>query len=607
MNKEAKILSITLLLLGFLLYANTLNHGYVLDDFSVIKENFVVKKGTEGISTIWKTHYRYGYGYAQANLYRPLTLTLFAIQWELAPNNPAFAHWFNVLLYALLGIITFFFVERLLGPNSRLIAFLTAALFLAHPIHTEVVANIKSIDDILAMSLSLLGILLLLKHVEKPGKKWFGLSLLLFTLAFLCKESTITFLAIIPISLVLFRDYSWKNAIKITSWYALPLAFYLLLRVNVLGSLSGEKSIAKIDNLLMAAPDAMSRIATAIKIMGLYLWKLFYPHPLMNDYSLKQIEIIGFDNLYPWLSIIIYGALIFLAFKYWKKNKIVSYSIAFFLLTISLYSNLFITIGTSFGERLLFIPSLGFCLGIAYLIQLPFKTNAEQILKTAKAPLLIVAVVVSIYSFKTIDRNKAWKDNYTLYSTDVKNCDKSARCHYYHGLGLMKEKAVLSKNPQEKQQLLLQSIQAFEKAIKIIPKYSDAWGQKGLAYFRLNNYAEAERAYLKAVEFNPSNATVYSNLGSLYFKSQNFTAAKQAYENAIRLNPNHLDALANYASTLGTLGDFNSAITYFKRAISIKPNEPSYYHFIGITYQNLGNQEQANIYLQKAKQLQTTN
>lgn len=603
-KKEVKIISFTLFLLGFLLYANTLGHGYVLDDFSVIKDNFVVKKGIEGIPTIWKTHYRYGYGYNQANLYRPLTLTLFALQWEIAPDSPSLAHWFNVLLYAILGVLIFRFLEQLLGVEKRLISFLSAALFVAHPIHTEVVANIKSIDDILAMGLSLSSIMLLLKHLENPNKKLFGISLLLFALAFLCKESTITFLALIPLSLVLFRSYTWSKALKISSWYLLPTGFYFMLRIMVLKSLSGHKTIAKLDNLLMAAPNELSRIATAIKIMGLYLWKLLFPHPLMNDYSINQIEIVGFNSIYPLLSLALYGVLIYFLIRFWNKQPIISYAITFFLITISLYSNLIITIGTSFGERLLFVPSLGFCLLLAFLIKSAFTVKAGAIFKQAKAPILLTAALVLIYSFKTIDRNRAWKDNFTLYSTDVQNCAKSARCQYYYGLGLMKEKALATSNPQEKQQLLLQSIQAFDRAIEILPKYSDAWGQKGLAYFRLNNYAEAEKAYRNAIAFNASNATVYSNLGSLYFNNQNYAAAKEAYENAIRLNPNYLDAIANYASTLGTLGDYNGAISYFKKAIALQPNEASYYRLVGITYQNLGDQQQANIYLQKAQQLQ---
>ena len=603
--KENKFQVLVLFSLSFLLYFNTLQHNYVLDDFSVIKNNVVVKKGYNGIPTIWKTHYRYGYGFQQASLYRPLTLSLFALQWEIAPDSPSFAHWFNVIGYSLLGIILYFFLLQLLGKEKRLIAFLATALFIAHPIHTEVVANIKSIDDILASCFSLLALTLLLKNIDENHKRSYWISLGLFTLAFLSKESTVTFLAIIPVTLILFRSFSFIDSLKKTAAYFIPFAIYLALRIQALGSINGDKKIARLDNLLLTAPDEFSRVATAIKIMGLYLWKLVFPHPLMNDYSLKQIEIVGFDNLYTILSILIYTGIIIVLIKLWKSNPIIAFGILFFLLSISLYSNIVLTIGTSFGERLLFMPSLGFCIVVAYLIQKPFEKKVidAKFFKSAFAPLLITGLLIGLYSFKTIDRNKAWKDNFTLYSTDVINCDKSARCHYYHGLGLMKEKASITKDPIEKQKLLTQAVDAFNKSIQILPTYSDAWGQKGLAYFRLRNYEEAEKSYLKATEFNPSNATAFSNLGSLYFNNQRYKEAKNSYEKAIRINPNHLDAIANYASTLGTLGDYQGAIRFFKKAITLNPNEPNYYQMVGMTYQNLGKATEANEYFLKAKRL----
>ena len=591
--------------LGFLLYANTLNHGYVLDDFSVIKDNFVVKKGIEGIPTIFKTHYRYGYGFVQANLYRPLSLSLFAIQWEIAPDNPSFAHLCNVLAYMLMSCLLFVFLQLLWGKEYKWLVMMVVLLFVAHPIHTEVVANIKSIDDILAFGLSLGAMILLLQHVDQPNKKKLMLSLVLFGLACFAKESAVSIVPIIGLILVMFRGLTWKIAISKAAVYLLPFLTYVMARIAVLGSFSGNKTIAKIDNMLMAAPTEAVRLATAIKILGLYLWKLIFPHPLMNDYSLNQISMVDFGNQWVWFSILIYLSLAFAMVKLWRKMPIISFGIVFYFIAISLYSNLVFTIGTSFGERLLFIPSLGFCVVLAYLIYAPFqqKILPNKGIIAAKQPLLFVGLIVMAYGFKTIDRNQAWKDNYTLYTTDVENCDKSARCHYYHGLGLMKEKAMQLKDPQMKNNYLAQAVQAFDQAIQILPKYSDAWGQKGLAYYRLGDFQQADAAYKEAIKHNPNNVNVLSNWGSMYFENKRYQEAKVVYQQALKANPNHLDALANYGATLGTLGEYQQAIVYFKKAIALRPNEPNYYRMVGITYQNLGNQQQANIYLQKAQQL----
>ena len=83
---------------SFLLYLNTVNYDYVLDDFSVIKENFVTKRGFEGIPDLWKYHSRHGYWNSVGELYRPIPMTMFAIEWAIAPDKPALSHFMNILL-----------------------------------------------------------------------------------------------------------------------------------------------------------------------------------------------------------------------------------------------------------------------------------------------------------------------------------------------------------------------------------------------------------------------------------------------------------------------------------------------------------------------------
>src|SRR6187455_424646 len=96
-KKRRLILAFVVGLFGFLLYANTLSHGYVLDDFSAIKENNIVRQGTAAIPEIFKTSYRQGYLSVKDGLYRPLSLALFAIEWNYFPDQPGASHFINVL------------------------------------------------------------------------------------------------------------------------------------------------------------------------------------------------------------------------------------------------------------------------------------------------------------------------------------------------------------------------------------------------------------------------------------------------------------------------------------------------------------------------------
>ena len=184
--------------LAFLLYANTLGFSYVLDDFSLIKENLLTQKGISGLPEIFKSSYRSGYYLPDNDLYRPLSKAMFAIEWELAPNSPELSHWVNVLIYASIGFLLYRLLFSITNNNTWL-SLVIALLFITHPLHTEVVSNIKSRDELLSFLFFLLMSLASLKYLS--GERWWylvgtGLS---FALALLSKESSIVFAVAVPL------------------------------------------------------------------------------------------------------------------------------------------------------------------------------------------------------------------------------------------------------------------------------------------------------------------------------------------------------------------------------------------------------------------------
>jgi hypothetical protein len=107
-RKNRLVLALIIGVFGFLLYSNTLSHGYVLDDFSAVKENNIVRQGIHAIPEIFKTSYRQGYLSVKDGLYRPLSLVTFAIEWNYFPDQPSVSHFINVVLYALTGMLLFY-------------------------------------------------------------------------------------------------------------------------------------------------------------------------------------------------------------------------------------------------------------------------------------------------------------------------------------------------------------------------------------------------------------------------------------------------------------------------------------------------------------------
>jgi NADH:ubiquinone oxidoreductase subunit 6 (subunit J) len=103
-------------------------------------------------------------------------------------------------------------------------------------------------------------------------------------------------------------------------------------------------------------------------LLGKYLLLLIFPYQQVCDYSFNQLPLVGFGSWQTLLSLLIYVALIIYAIRSLRKKSPVAYGIFFFIITMSIYSNLVYLIGSSFADRFLFIPSLGYCMAIVYLL-----------------------------------------------------------------------------------------------------------------------------------------------------------------------------------------------------------------------------------------------
>ncbi|MCX5901800.1 MAG: glycosyltransferase family 39 protein, partial [Proteobacteria bacterium] len=272
-------------LLGFCLYANTLGHDYCYDDSSAIINNYLVKGGIKNIGTFFSTEYRSGYQVRRqaGPLYRPLTLSVFALMWQLAPNKPGLYHFVNVLLYGLTGWLLWITWRRVLRNHPPLLPALGVLLFMAHPVHTEVVANIKSIDEIMALLLGTAALYGLWRYVDEQKPLWLAGAMAAYGLALFSKEGSIVFFGIFPLTLWFFSEKKPGEILKLSAWFLVPAALFLVMRGQVLAGQSVEVKISGKSNYIVLAPDALSRIASALDMCWRYLAVLVLPHPLVSD------------------------------------------------------------------------------------------------------------------------------------------------------------------------------------------------------------------------------------------------------------------------------------------------------------------------------------
>jgi len=601
------LLGFIIFIISFALYSNTLYNKYALDDFSVIKENWVIKNGVESIPLIFKTSYRYGHWDSVENLYRPLSLVLFAIEWEISPDNPAFYHFINILLYAFTGFLLFITLCKVMNKMNIIILFITSLFFMVHPIHTEVVANIKSGDEILSFIFILLTIIYLWKYIEKKSVKSIFIALIFYFLAFLSKESSVTMLVVFPLLIYFFTDIALSKNLKISIFFIIPALLFLAIRKSVLGIMLDFYVVPFIHNSLVTSPNIFFKTATAIKILGIYLLKLVFPHPLTIDYSYNQIPIINWSDYKAIISLLIYLTLAIYAIYSFKKKQIISFCILFFFATMSIYSNLFFIIG-SFGERFLYIPSLAFCLSISYILVKLLKINVldnsrvgfSKFFINYKRVLIIFLPIFLICSVKTIARSTEWKDNLTLYSSDVKKSPNSSHMRYYYGLSLMKDKINELQNQDEKNKYLDLAIREFKTALKIYPKNAEAYDQLGLTYFKKGDNVNALKNYELALQCNPYKSITYNNMGVLYFNSRNYQKAIELYQKALMYNPRYAGVYMNLGSAYATLGNYPLAVQNFLKSIEYGPDNALVYYFLGVTYRCLGDQFNEKKYLEQA-------
>lgn len=609
------LLGVIVALTGLVLYWNTLDHGFVLDDYSVIKENRVTRLGTQSIPTIFKTSYRNGYYLIDDELYRPIPKALFAWFWQMSPDDPKPGHITNVLLFALTGFMLMLTLSQWFKKNL-VAAFIAALVFIAHPIHTEVVANIKSVDEILSFLFCISSAWFFYRHLEKNNPSSLLWSTVCYTIALFSKESSITFSVIFPLIAWFFYPQKEKATFGIclrkSMWLALPALFFLLIRYNVLKDVPyGSVSVA--DNLLMAAKSGADRFATAVLILGMYLKLLFYPDPLLFDASYNQIPVVTISNWKFIVSFIIYAGLLTIALIQFKKRNILSFALLLFLVSLSIYANIFRIIGSSYGERFLYTPSLGICMAVGYLITcIPgFKNENVSLsighfLQNNIKPIALTAVVVVLFGFKTISRNAVWKSNYTLFSNDVKLAPNSTRTQYYLGNLLMKPEILNGKDSLAADSIISAGIGYLKKSVEIYPKFCDAYNQLGVAYYKKKDYKSAFDYYTQCISCNPTNPSAHSNLGTIYFETKQFDNAIKSFARAVELDRNYAEALLNLGSTYGMLQQYDNALTYLHQAVKADPGLAQGYYFLGITYRFKGDEQNANAYIQKAHQLDPT-
>ncbi len=557
-----------ILLLVALLYFRTGRYEFAVDDFPAIAQNQVVQKGFSGIPEIWSNSFYYGYDQrSEANEYRPLTSTFFAIQVALfGAKNAGAMHLFSVLLY-LAVLWSLFQMLRAWKLDTGLVL-LSLLLFALHPTHTEVVANIKSQDELWMLFWLGLALWQWEGHVQGSPKSGIWASLF-FLLALFSKESALLFLPVMA-----WRMWPWDTSRWLKPTNALPLAAAALFVLCRLTVLTGSPEVTVVNNALAYQNSRLDQLAMGLEFYGRYLLKMLWPDELIWSYDYAHFALHGWGD---WKSM--FGLVLFLGSLglvwLWRKEKQRSSAVLWTLCGLILYIQIFFLIEATFADRFMFGASLGFLLLLVLL--------SSKVKYGAYAGLLLAMA----YAWKSHDRIPDWKNNERLYEADIEKAPNSIRANSALAF-VLSEKAQKTENQEARLALVQRSNELFEKAINVYSEDANTWFNFGMNHLMTGEYTLSELAFKEAIRLNPNHTSAYNNLGNIYYMRKEPLQAKSEYEKAVASDKANPEAWSNLGAMYLLTRQYDSAYFALSKADALAPGNENVQYNLGLAKKKLG-------------------
>lgn len=602
-----------LALLGSLLYVNTFGHKYALDDIAAISQNLFVKKGIAGIPDLLRTEF-WHFSNISLGYYRPLSLITFALEQEYFKDSPNISHMINAGLYGVTGLVIGVLLQKWL-PKQTIPAFLIGLVFIAHPLHTEIVANIKGRDEILSFLFIALMLLSYWRYLETNQWGWIVGACLSLYLAFLSKESSIVSLALIPAMQYWFaRRNVWQSLISLWPFLIVAAVFFYQ-KQQMIGTLSGNPPIdwANYPYAILGTQKS-----TMFKFLLYYLRLLVLPHPLVYDYSYNVIPTGSKGDLMTWMGFFTLVGLIVLAWKGFVKRTLWGFGLFWFFVTMAPGLGFIWFRGGIFAERFTYAAVMGFGFVLVWAINAIFqKLSAPKAVSNSVhygadgktlvgssepfapanryfqyGPLAVILLTVGLYSFKTVERNRDWENNFVLFNSALPYAPNSCQVQR-HVANEWIEKglkdrakadsiavAVNGIKPKpsleqvKKGQILIDSsiarankhgrwaLDHLQESTRIYPNFGEAYFSMAYVFQKITpNVDSAKHYYKETIRAASAYAPAYNNLGVIYQTEglaqnnrQKLELASYYYNRSMVVNPAYVDGQNNRASLMKATG-----------------------------------------------------
>jgi tetratricopeptide (TPR) repeat protein len=608
-NKPQKMIFIRGLVFLFificLIYSNTLNSAWQLDDYHNITENPAVQLSSLDKDSIIKSIYA---APTKENLYRPVAYLTFGLNWYFGQDEVSGYRIVNIVVHIFTAVFLFFTV-LLLFQTSRLkkwdqknayfIALLSASLWAVHPIQIQAVTYIVQRMASMAALFYIIGILCYLKARTVSCKRSQLLFVLLCAISYLLAMGSKNNAILLPASLLLleflfFQDLTQKRTQKLAVTVFLGIAVAISI-IGVFLFLDGnpEKIVKGYENRPFTI---FERILTQPRIILFYLSQIFYP--VASRFSITHDVMYSTSFFTPWTtlpSIVI--VLLFLAVALWriKKNPILSFAILFYFGNHAIESSI-IPLEMIFEHRN-YLPSFFLFVPVSIGIKKAFDHYY-----TAQKPMyyfLIFSVCVVLIGVgtSTYIRNWDWRSAKSIWEDAMQKAPNSARPLHNLAWGYYAPTGQLDK-----------AIELYERALRLqgnqvafkLPIYNNL---ANIHYSELQDYEKAIEYSRKAIDILPDHGKANFLLCRSLSKLGHYQSALARLSFLIKNYPKNMEYTFLQGNILLKTNKFEEALSCFQKCLKTVPGNYKYLMGVGLGLTQMGYHKRGYWYLKQAWQV----
>ncbi|XP_064628448.1 protein O-mannosyl-transferase TMTC3-like [Lineus longissimus] len=589
-------------------YYNSLHCGFVFDDASAVKTNKDLRPHTPlqnlFFNDFWGTPMMKEQSHKS---YRPLCVLTFRLNYAFSELEPMSYHLVNMILH---GIVSIMYLRVSMLFLEEVPSFVASLLFAVHPVHVEAVTGVVGRAELLS-SIFGLGAFLCYAQCSKAGAgldlKKLLIAFILVTMATLCKETGITIVGVCCVYEIFVAQKKnaqdvldilmnfirgkpfvppWlREAIIRGSFLVFSTMGLLIIRLRVQGVQLPQ--FTNFDNPAAVAASP-ARQLTLNYLIPVNAWLLLCPSALCADWSMGTIPLVmsllDVRNLATLVFYMVLGKFaLYAAFYRGKRARALVMSLAFMVLPFIPAANLFFAVGFVVAERVLYTPSMGFCMLVALGFQLLTRARDSETLK--KFLWGVLALLVFMHGLKTHVRNFDWQSELLLFKSGLKVNRHNAKLFNNVGHALEGDKK------------WDEALAYFTKAAEVQPDDVGAHINVGRTYMNLNMDSDAEKAYRKALalmpapkkgetyttRINPNYLNVYLNMGNMLAKNvSRLEEADTLYKRAISMRADYIEAYINRGDVLMKLNRTKEAQQTYETALKYQADNADLYYNLGV-------------------------